>query len=533
MNEGDSKGLKELSDFMLRCEEAMKTMKFMDDLNSTETLKLVSAKLPSYSGIKWCRNAFELRKRKGVLVQFHDLALFVKEEAELATDPVFSPCALKDKRRLNSKKDDTGRIKLPKKRFTDGNSLSTNSKEENENVETKGKQRKICPCCSKEHHLNGCPKFLEMDINKRKELVKTQGLCYSCLGCGHLSKNCKRKLTCKECKKPHPTSLHYPSKERQTEEKKKTDDEEKHANACASVSHSSMGHEDVTNCMILPVLLHHKDNPDLEVIMYALLDDASDTTFVAEKVLADLGITGVNVKLNLSTMLGKEEIPTQRVDGLVVKRIDKKVYIPLPKAYSKERIPFRRNQIPTPETAERWPHLRKITNKIHPYQPGMDVGILIGCNSPRALKPREVILGKGDDPYAIRTLLGWGIVGPVHEASEQEDSEELGTCNRVVTREISTSKNTNHAFVVKSRSKEVINPAAVKKMFEADFSEQNREIRGLSQEDRRFMKIVEDGVGRCNNGHYEMPLPLKEQDPELPNNHELALRRLFQLKKGF
>ena len=47
------------------------------------------------------------------------------------------------------------------------------------------------------------------------------------------------------------------------------------------------------------------------------------------------------------------------------------------------------------------------------------------------------------------------------------------------------------------------------------------------------MKIVEDGIGYCNNGHYEMPLPLKEQDPELPNNRELALRRLFQLKKRF
>ena len=47
------------------------------------------------------------------------------------------------------------------------------------------------------------------------------------------------------------------------------------------------------------------------------------------------------------------------------------------------------------------------------------------------------------------------------------------------------------------------------------------------------MKIVEDGIGYYNNGHYEMPLPLKEQDPELPNNCELGLRRLFQLKKGF
>ncbi len=83
VNEGDGKSLQELSDFLLRCEETMKTMKFMDDLNSTETLKQISAKLPSYTGVKWCCHAFELRKKKKELVQFHDLVLFVKEEAEL------------------------------------------------------------------------------------------------------------------------------------------------------------------------------------------------------------------------------------------------------------------------------------------------------------------------------------------------------------------------------------------------------------------------------------------------------------------
>ena len=91
----------------------------------------------------------------------------------------------------------------------------------------------------------------------------------------------------------------------------------------------------------------------------------------------------------------------------------------------------------------------------------------------------------------------------------------------------------NHAFIVENRSKEVVNPAAVKKMFEADFSKQNTEARGFSQEDRKFMKIVEAGITHCHDGHYEMPLTLKEQNLELPNNYELASRRLMQLKKRF
>ena len=95
IRDGDSSGIQELSDFLFHCKEAMKSMKFMSELNSTETLVQVSAKLPSYSGVKWCRYARDWRERTEDVVSFSDLVDFVKLEAELATDPVFSPNALK------------------------------------------------------------------------------------------------------------------------------------------------------------------------------------------------------------------------------------------------------------------------------------------------------------------------------------------------------------------------------------------------------------------------------------------------------
>ena len=52
INEGDSKGLREFSDFLIRCEETMKSMKSMSELDSTQILQSISAKLPSYSGVK-------------------------------------------------------------------------------------------------------------------------------------------------------------------------------------------------------------------------------------------------------------------------------------------------------------------------------------------------------------------------------------------------------------------------------------------------------------------------------------------------
>ena len=43
-----------------------------------------------------------------------------------------------------------------------------------------------------------------------------------------------------------------------------------------------------------------------------------------------------------------------------------------------------------------------------PLNEDIEVGLLIGLNCHRAIKPLEVIPGKEDAPYAKKTALGWG-----------------------------------------------------------------------------------------------------------------------------
>lgn len=269
--------------------------------------------------------------------------------------------------------------------------------------------------------------------------------------------------------------------------------------------------------------------------MYALLDNASDTTFIKTSTLKDLSVEGPELKLKLYTMHGNAEIPVQKVDGLVVERFNKRVQIELPKAYSRDSIPSRRNQIPRSETTSMWPHLQKIQNKIAPYQEQLEVGILIECNCPRAIKQREVIVGKGDDPYAIRTLLGWGIIGPVTPVREllNEVEEKESTCHRIVTQEIGDTKRIDSKFIVDAQTKEIVNPFQVKEMLELDFSERNNVDQALSQEDRRFLANVTEGIRHREDGHYEMPLPLKDPNTKLPNNREMASHRLRNWKRKF
>ena len=56
---------------------------------------------------------------------------------------------------------------------------------------------------------------------------------------------------------------------------------------------------------------------------------------------------------------------------------------------------------------------------------------------------------------------------------------------------------------------------------------------GLTKEDRRFLNITETHLHRYDNGHYKLPLPLKESFKGLPNNRDDAVRRMYHLKKRF
>ena len=76
--------------------------------------------------------------------------------------------------------------------------------------------------------------------------------------------------------------------------------------------------------MIVPVILRHKDRPDLEVFIYALLDDWSDSTFVARSILNHIKIKGIDVVLKLNTMSGQTQASRQRMEGLTVSTYDKK-----------------------------------------------------------------------------------------------------------------------------------------------------------------------------------------------------------------
>lgn len=67
---------------------------------------------------------------------------------------------------------------------------------------------------------------------------------------------------------------------------------------------------ETTTSMIVPVRVHHKDCPSVQVSVYALLNDGSDSTFITNFTLRDIGLKGTEVSLKLNTI--KDKIPPKQ-----------------------------------------------------------------------------------------------------------------------------------------------------------------------------------------------------------------------------
>ena len=144
-----------------------------------------------------------------------------------------------------------------------------------------------------------------------------------------------------------------------------------------------------------------------------------------------------------------------------------------------------------------------------PYQNNVEVGHLIGLTCSKAIKPKEIIPGREDEPYAMRTALGCGVIGVIDPNRSVHTEGYDVSVNRVISREAESEGQARIRFSLNTKIKEVVNPNQINKMMEQDFSECKSEGRALSHEVRVFLKMVNDGIQKLDDGHYEIPLPFK------------------------
>lgn len=515
--------LREFADFLKSCEAAMPHIKTLEVLNDCTESQKILLKLPDWLVSRWNRKAMEARQENARYPPFKVLVDFLSKEADLACDPITSIQALKSVENEKSKH--------PRSQTIQAKTLSTN---------TTQSDIPSCIFCKRAGHvLAKCRKFGEKTVQERVKFVQVEKLCFGCLKTGHHSRGCDNKSTCEKCQRRHPTCLHDDKFEGQRSTPPKGDKSKDKADAkeiAATATTNTVIQEDSSTetSSIIPVWVSSTRQPHQEILVYALLDSQSDTTFILDEVAQDLNANKENVSLRLSTMSARSTvIPCQKLTNLEVRGYNSEKRIPLPSTFTREFIPANRLHIPTNETALKWPHLEQLVDKIPPLL-DCEVGLLIGYSCQQALLPKEVLQGEENDPYAQRTDLGWSIVGCSNSASDFSDA--IGTSHRIIVRQVTPAmqpsvelKREVH-FVCRNEVKE-INPSDAIKALESDFNEHIADDNPVSQEDLLFLSKVKNGIRQKEDGHYELPLPFKTDEPNLPDNKACAVHRLISLER--
>lgn len=503
----DPVALREFADFLQGCIEAMPHVKGLAILDDCEENHKLLKKLPDWITRRWSRVVTERLDESGDYPSFSCFRRFIQKEARIACNPVTSPLLIKAS-------DD----RQPKR----ARALHTNTKRNNpmEKVEKvfSTKSKPPCPICKDEMHgVIKCPTFAAKSLEDKKTFIRENKLCYGCLRKGHNSKDCRTRHSCGICSRRHPTCLHEERENQsvETKEKQSTSTDKGTSQEEIKVTSHAVTQRAFATSSIVPVFMSSANEPQKEVITYALLDTQSDSTFILEDLLEELNVETKPVLLKLSTMTAVDTpIASKSVYGLQVRGLQSEKQIQLCQAYTRGFIPVDKSYIPTSKTALLWPHLKHLANKL-PLLKDCEVGLLIGSDCPLALAPQEVITGGENDPFAQRTELGWTIVGSSNPHLDRQGNQRF--VHRVTVKEIPAPS-----------------PTDVLKVLESDFNERKYADKDkyVSQDDVRFIQLLSDNITQRKDGHYEMPLPFKSTEPPLlPDNKKLATIRLQHLKK--
>lgn len=59
-----------------------------------------------------------------------------------------------------------------------------------------------------------CPQLEKRTHKEKIGFLRDKGVCFGCLCIGHISKDCRKRISCGKCGLKHPTVLHIPAKEK-------------------------------------------------------------------------------------------------------------------------------------------------------------------------------------------------------------------------------------------------------------------------------------------------------------------------------
>jgi len=188
----------------------------------------------------------------------------------------------------------------------------------------------ICLMCKEGHALVKCRKFQELPSWRRREQVRKLRACFRCLGPNHSMARCSSTIRCRHCQGEHNSLLHLGPVEVAQEHSNVPDSSSAGSKGAGPTQVTSMATSTSGTVLLATARVRLISGTGESFSVRALLDSASEASFVTERVVQQLALPRRKADVIVSGLQGlKIGPPTQAVSLRVGSEYSaKSVYLP-------------------------------------------------------------------------------------------------------------------------------------------------------------------------------------------------------------
>lgn len=464
--------IQQFSDDVCNSYATLSKMGRLNEIDTQTSILEIVKRTPQYLQNRWKKSVFEYKRKHEKYPSFKEFMEFVMEVAEEVTDPIYGS-GFSNKSTSEHK----------------SRSMAFTTRTDHERA-TKSSE---CIVCQEDHRLFNCEKFKSMRPAERLRLVRSHELCHICLYSNHATNDCRRTYVCSVpgCGQRHTKFIHVNPPQ-------SADHNARHTSENIGVVNQA----DVNNCNVntnvdvLVPLVKVTVNETYETSV--LLDTGSTTSFCTQRLVDELGLNGITVDYSLNTLNDSGRSKRGKLVDLSLMSNDGSTEFKLSSVYVVESIPVNQQAV----DFHSYSHISDLPIAVLPGK----VDVLIGQDHADALVPLQVRRGKEGEPFAIRTLLGWSVNGPV-------------------TSNVKVGKSVISNFITTSKLE-----SDIQKLWDIENENASGDDSGWSQEDKHVIELWDKQVRMVGN-HYQLPIPWRE-NVEIPNNLPVAMSRLKSLKNS-
>ena len=453
--------LREFSLDITNCLAIMHRLDYYADINANDNLRRMIMRLPANLVEKWKSVVADLRE-KGEVPSLYHIGEFVRKRVRAEFDPDFGD--IQDGMRSQKSELKGGQTKGGR------------------GVHSTQRSRPLkCHICQGSHVAPECPTLADSTVNERFEFVTNAKLCFSCLGKGHMTRDCRTKKLCGR-------------------------------NGCHHYHHPLLHADPSTASGVASVLDKNGILPIVRVRFRAangryregnvLIDSGAATTVIRQEFARALGLQGKRERIDLAVVSG------ERIEQSESRRV--KFWIsPLGSSeeFAVEAHEIKKTIFSIPPLDRQWLHSFSYLRDLNfPHKAG-PVDLILGVQYTHLHAEDEIRQGLPFEPVAKKTKLRWLVIGSDNH------------------------RNSNSVCAIN-----LVQPLNLEKFYEFEtLGVQARDCPcpkvAISRQDKEAIELMESSC-KLEDSRYTIGLPWKKDKSLLPNNYPLAEKRLISLERN-